>query len=88
MTLLCDPLFRTGWCDAWNGEDSQVQSCWEQSERAAYRAGRGFAFFVQDAGETRLPLTRGALPNPEAQALLVLAHRAGALTGLEERGVA
>lgn len=82
MSALSDPQFRTGYFDAWNGEESQVQSCWDHRERRCYEQGRAFALWLQNAGEGRIVLSRGGMPNTEAAALLARARNAGALDEL------
>lgn len=69
--LISDPLFRAGYDDAWAGRDATVEAHWEAAERSTYHRGYDFACELQNAGEPRMALARGGLPNSEAVALLV-----------------
>lgn len=73
--ILSNPVFREGYEEIWRGEPSSVDASWSDDDQLAYERGRQFGLFVLTSEESRVPLTKGSLPHPRAQTLLIMAFR-------------
>jgi hypothetical protein len=71
--IIANPLFKRGYEHGWSGEEPTSDRGWMPHEQEAYERGRMFADWLIGEGEGKVPLTRGYLAHPRAEALLLRA---------------
>jgi hypothetical protein len=77
--IIAMPLFKKGYAHGWSGEEPINDRNWMPHEQEAYERGRQFTAWLIGEGEARVPLTRGYLAHPRAEALLLRAMYSGAV---------
>ena len=75
--IIADPLFKQGYHEVFDGQESAIDTRWSDLECEAYERGRAFGVVVRHEGEGRLPLTKGYLAHPRAKLLLMMAMKDG-----------